>query len=279
MRKIIAVTGANGFIGKELIRFLSAKGYDVKALVHKMPEQQMAGVEYVAYELETPPAAEIFKGVSVLIHLAFRFKKPLANEKDINVSAAQFLKTLNIPRYIFISSFSASPHNPSYYGQCKLQLEQLFAGDCIVRPGLVLGDGGLFKRFCLQLKKSSIVPLIDGGNQPFQTICLTDFILAIEKLVKQEQGGIIHLAHPERTTYKELLELIAQYQLRKKIHFIPIPVIAIRFIIWLTQQLQQSGISQDNLDGLLHAVYVDTTADLKKIGMHLRSAEKTMQRL
>jgi uncharacterized protein YbjT (DUF2867 family) len=278
MRNVIAVTGANGFIGKELIRFLSTKGYVVKALVHKMPDQQLTGVKYIVYDLAIQPAAEIFNDVTVLIHLAFQFEKPPANENDINVSAAQFLKSIAIPQYIFISSFSATPQNPSYYGTCKLQLEQVFANDCIVRPGLVLGNGGLFKRLCLQLQKSSMVPLIAGGRQPFQTICLNDFVEAIEKLIEQEQRGVIHLANPEHTTYKKLMQLLAGH-LHKKIYFIPIPVLLIRMLIWLTQKLQQPIITQDNLDGLLHAVYVDTADDLKRINMHLRSTEETVKQL
>jgi nucleoside-diphosphate-sugar epimerase len=275
MRKIIAITGANGFIGKELTRFLNTKGYTVKALVHQMPDQQLAGVEYILYDLANHPGAEIFKDVAVLIHLAFQFKKPLANEMDINISAAQFLKSLNIPEYIFISSFSATTHNPSYYGQCKLKLEELFANSCIVRPGLVVGKGGLIARLCVQLKKNSVVPLIAGGHQPFQTICITDFSQAIEKLIEQVQPGIIHLANPERISYKQLLQLIADH-LHKKIYFIPVPVFAIRLIIWMTRKMQHPIVSQDNLDGLLHAVYVDTTEDLKRSGIYLRSTKEAI---
>src|SRR5687768_7387178 len=172
MAKTIAITGANGFIGTALLKVLHADGYHIKAFVHDLPASKQAGIAYYQYDLSVPPDKEVFKDVDILIHLAFHFRQPLKDKPDINITAAQSLKALNLDRYILVSSFSASGDALSYYGRCKHKLELLFSADTIIRPGLVLGDGGLFSRLQLQVRKNRFVPLIATGKQPLQTIYL-----------------------------------------------------------------------------------------------------------
>src|SRR5690242_6264516 len=126
MNKTIAITGANGCIGSALVKALQAKGYEIIAFVHHIPSVQIQGVAYHLYDLSVKPDDAIFKKADVLIHLAFNFKKPTADEIDSNISAAIALKNLGLKKYIFISSFSASADALSYYGTCKYKLESYF---------------------------------------------------------------------------------------------------------------------------------------------------------
>ena len=119
MPKTIAITGANGFIGVALVKALHNDGCRIKAFVHHLPLVKQPGVEYHQYDLCVLPDKELFKDVDILIHLAFHFKQPSKDQPDININAALFLKSLNLSRYILVSSFSASANALSYYGRCK----------------------------------------------------------------------------------------------------------------------------------------------------------------
>ncbi len=69
---MIAVTGASGLLGANLVRMLLAKGYRVRALVHR-DERALAGldVDIVWADLEDPASLErAFDGVDVVHHLA-----------------------------------------------------------------------------------------------------------------------------------------------------------------------------------------------------------------
>ena len=278
MNKTIAITGANGFIGSALVKALYAKGYEVIAFVHHIPAVQIPGVAYHLYDLSVKPDDAVFKKADVLIHLAFNFKKPIADEVDSNISAAIALKNLALKKYIFISSFSASADTLSYYGKCKYTLESYFQEDITVRPGLVLGKGGLFARMQAQIQKSPFVPLIAGGKQSMQTIYLNDLILAIELLIEKDKKGIFNLAHPLQLTYKQLLQTIAK-SIGRKIVFLPVPIWAIRLVIMLTQFMKKPVVTRDNLDGLLTSKYIDTQKDLQILDLIPLSAEVALQKM
>jgi len=278
MNKTIAITGANGFIGTGLVKHLNAAGYKVLALVHRIPENKIAGVQYHYYDLGKQPDAALFTNVDAIIHLAFSFTRPKKSETNINLSAATNLLALNLKKYIFISSFSASADAASYYGQSKHQLESIFAGHTIIRPGLAVGDGGLFSRLRAQINANPFVPLIAGGNQPMQLIALVDLITAIEKALVNETASVFNLAHPRAITYKQVIILASADNKRKPI-FIPVSSFIIRNIIRGARFLGKRNISEDNLDGLLNSRIINTQPDLLKLELSLPSTEELMKQV
>jgi nucleoside-diphosphate-sugar epimerase len=173
MPKTIAITGANGFLGKAFVKALVEKNYHVKALVRKIPIDKFECVSYHLYRLEDDLDKTLFEDVDICIHLAFQFEKQVRNGIDVNIFAIENLKKLNLTQYVFVSSFAAaSPVTDSYYGKSKLAVEVFFKDELIIRPALVLGNGGLFGRLQTQLKKTKYVPLLNGGKQIIQTILL-----------------------------------------------------------------------------------------------------------
>jgi nucleoside-diphosphate-sugar epimerase len=278
MNKTIAVTGANGFIGTGLVKHLNSVGYNVLALVHKMPENKISGVQYHCYDLSEQPNTALFKNVDALIHLAFSFTRPQKSEQDINLMAAKCLLSLNLKQYIFISSFSASADAVSYYGQCKHELETIFAGHTVIRPGLVVGDGGLFSRLRAQIKNNPFVPLIAGGKQPMQLIVLPDLITAIGKVVINKAAGVFNLAHPAAITYRQMI-VLASLPGKRKPTFIPVSALFIRNMIRGARFLGKRNISEDNLDGLLSSRIIDTRPDLFRLEVDLTLTEELMKQV
>ncbi len=279
MSKTIAITGANGFIGSEMVRAFSVKGYNVKALVHHEPKVKIAGVEYCHYSIEDIPSSEMFANVDVLIHLAFAFRKKMIDGEDANTRAARFIKQLNLPKYVLMSSFAAStPVTPSYYGQCKRDMEELFKEDLILRPGLVLGNGGLFGRMKHQLQRSRFVPLLKSGKQVIQSIFVYDLVKSTTWLIEHDATGVHELAHPEKIFYKELLELMAK-QLNMPLTFIPVPLLLMKGLVAALQLLPDPPFNKDNLIGLMASKYVDTSAEYKLMDGTWLSPIETLKKL
>ncbi|HEY3742719.1 MAG TPA: NAD(P)-dependent oxidoreductase, partial [Bryobacteraceae bacterium] len=131
----ILVTGASGFIGSALVEHLHA--------------------EAVRYREPRPLDAD------VIIHCAHDFSSGALTR---NIELARAL--LPARRVLYFSSCSAVPHARSEYGSTKYRVEQLFkdAGHTIIRPGLVIGLGGLFLRSTRPLRSARIVPLVNGGR-------------------------------------------------------------------------------------------------------------------
>ncbi len=279
MGKTVAITGANGFIGKAMVKALHANGHAVKALVHHEPADRVAGVEYIPYSLEQLPKAELFLGVDILIHLAFQFKQVMVDGEDANIRAVKAWKALQLPAYVFMSSFAAAePVTASYYGLCKLEAEGFFKEDLILRPGLVLGNAGLFGRMKTQLQKSRFVPLLRGGHQIIQTIFIDDLIAATIGLMEAEAKGCFSLAHPDRVVYKELVHEIAK-QTNRPISFVPVPVGLMKLFIAAMQWLPKPPFNKDNLQGLLASKYVDTRKEYQQMGSNWLSPMDAIKRL
>src|SRR5262249_28223736 len=101
-----------------------------------------------------------------VVHLAFDMRK---GQSDTNykgtIRLVEAAKRSGVIRQIFVSSYSARPDAISEYGQVKYRLERYFidAGYEIIRPGLVLGNGGIVARITHALKVLPIIPLPSGG--------------------------------------------------------------------------------------------------------------------
>ncbi len=279
MPKTIAITGANGFIGKAFVKALVEKNYRVKALVRKVPDDKFEGVSFHLYCLEDDLDKTLFEDVDICIHLAFQFEKQERNGIDVNIFAVENLKKLNLTQYVFISSFAAaSPVTDSYYGKSKLAVETFFKDDLIIRPALVLGNGGLFGRLKTQLSKTKFVPLLNGGKQIIQTILLEDLVESSIFLIENQAKGVFHIGHSEKVFYKDFILKTAQ-KLQKKLFFVPISVFLMKLIVAFFQLLPKPPINKDNLTGLLTSKYIDSTSEQNMMPKKWHSFEDSLEEI
>lgn len=279
MPKTIAITGANGFIGKAFVKALVEKNYQVKAMVRAIPTEKMRGVSYHLYDLKADLDKTVFEDVDTCLHLAFQFEKQEINGVDVNILAVENLKRLNVGQYIFISSFAAaSPVTDSYYGKSKLAVEAFFTDDLIIRPALVLGTGGLFGRLKVQLSKTKFVPLLNGGKQIIQIILLEDLVESSIFLMESQAKGIFHIAHSEKVFYKDFISKIAR-KLKKEAFFLSTPVFLMKIIVAFFQLFPKPPINKDNLTGLLTSKYIDTTSEQNMIPQKWHSFEESLVKI
>ena len=162
---VIAITGASGFIGGALVEHFSSKGYKLIALARK--PVNMAGVENRRYKLHEKPAANILDGADILIHCAFDADDKKIEEGVNFISAKQLFQLAEqagVKKIIFFSSVAAQPSIQSVYGKTKLAIESLLdeRKHVIIRPGLVIGSGGLFGRLLKTVISGKKIPLINS---------------------------------------------------------------------------------------------------------------------
>jgi NADH dehydrogenase len=279
MTKTIGITGANGFIGKAIIQAYLDTEHKVIAYVRQYPIQPIEGVQYILFDLGKDYPSDFFKPIDILIHLAFNFKPTFIEGEDINTKMANFIQKSKIPYLVFISSFAAAnPITESYYGLTKSKLEKIFSKDIIIRPSLVLGDGGLYNKIQNQLKRLPIVPIFNKGQQTIQTIYIDDLVKSIVILIKNQKKGIYHISHSESIPYKNFMKIVGQ-SVQKRLLFVPIPIMVLKALIKILARISYPVINKDNLAGILNSKHINSLHDEQEIGFKFLDFKQSIRRI
>jgi nucleoside-diphosphate-sugar epimerase len=78
----------------------------------------------------------------------------------------------------------------------------------IVRPGLVIGPGGLFARNMRQILRTPVIPLVDGGRDLLPLIDVDDFAAAMTVLVESSRPGAYNLFDERLIPLGDLVDTI-----------------------------------------------------------------------
>lgn len=280
----IIITGANGFIGSALVKHFSSKGWKVKALVRAALNAKVDNVSYHPYDLAKPVDDELFNATDVLVHCAYK-KYETGNDADeINISGTKHLieqcRKHNV-KPVFLSSFSAHEDAVSHYGKHKFYLESLFdvKTDLVLKPGLVLGNSGLFHSIAEVIKTKKVVPLIGGGKQPLQVIAVDDLCKVIAAAIEKRLTGKLYIAEPTVITMKQLYDAIAA-RCNKKVVYFPLPAsIALLLAAAAAGIGVKLPVSPESVKGLTQLRSFDTTADMQKVGVEVKNIYQVLDEL
>ncbi|MBI5245725.1 MAG: NAD-dependent epimerase/dehydratase family protein [Elusimicrobia bacterium] len=227
MSRLVAVTGAAGWLGSECAAALRAAGARVRRLT-RVPQDR----EDVAFRLGEPVDPAALSGVDALIHAAHDFSvRGWPEMRRVNVEGSEALlraaEAAGVRRVVFVSSISAYEGCLSLYGRAKLEIEVSTAarGGISVRPGLLYDRSGRGMFGALtRLSRRTFLPLIDGGRQPLYLAHVGDVRAAIVSALDWDaaaQKVPVTLAHPEPVTLEKILREQARAQGRS---FIAVPV-------------------------------------------------------
>lgn len=278
----VIITGANGFIGEVLVNYFHNKKWKVRALVHNMPSIRIDGVAYFNYSLEEAPAEDIFSSANFLIHCAYQ-SYDKNKQHEINITGTkrliQFCRKYSI-KPIFLSTFSAHSNAESHYGKIKFECEKLFDPfiDVVLKPGLVIGNKGLFAKMVNSIKKSTIFPLA-GGDKPVQTIFIGDLCVIIEKSLNQNIVGIYTVAEPNEVPLKQFYKTLADC-LHKKIFFFPVSISLLFYVCSVCEVVGiKLPVSSENILGLKQLKGFETGNDIRTFGLTLKTFRESIHLL
>ncbi len=224
----ILVTGANGFLGQHLIKYLNARQYTVFATSRgkrRVPDD--VPIMYISADLTDAKAVQdavTHAQPNIIIHTAAISKpdecennKPhcLQNNVEATTHLLQAFKLIQTPSKLFIylsTDFifgEMGPHSEddatgplNFYGESKLMAEQLVINSglpyAVVRPVFIYGDvwDGLRPSFLHWVKNSleqdkGIKVVSDQLRTPTYVY---DICAGIDAIIKQHKTGIYHLA-------------------------------------------------------------------------------------
>ncbi len=255
--KHITVSGANGFLGQEIVRFFLQKDYCVHALVRSIPKQKTPGVIYYTYTLGGKVPKEAFSKSQAFFHCAYEKNKPQIHQPDVNIQGTLDLFDESIrngvSKNVYFSSISAHAHATTYYGQHKWKLQEMLATKRIfvLIPGLIIGKGGLYEKIQQHIIKFHIMPLVKGGRQQIRYIYVHEVLLFLNNILQEEMSPQTYiLTHNKPIQFKELCQKIA-LENNTKIYFFPLPEWFMFYAIKVAHSIKLTAVNTDNLLGLL----------------------------
>jgi nucleoside-diphosphate-sugar epimerase len=166
--RLIALTGATGFIGRHLLQSLSQRGYRVRVLLRRPVEVPLGASSAVVGDLTRPMnMAAALAGVDAVVHSAGLAQTMSGTPEDdfrssnteATLRLAEAAARARVQRFVFLSSIRAqtgisadrivtetdNPAPTDAYGRSKRDAEAALAGTDLdwvaLRPVLVYGEG------------------------------------------------------------------------------------------------------------------------------------------
>ena len=154
MTERVALTGATGFLGSNLLAALEKSNYPARALTRR-PRADTTSTSWINGDLNNRSALdELVEGCSSIIHCAGATRgNSLEDFLEVNLKGTENLlnaarKITPAPRFLLISSVAARYPEYSWYTRSKSMAEALFMSDdyaalsrTIYRPTAIYGPG------------------------------------------------------------------------------------------------------------------------------------------
>lgn len=254
----ILITGANGFIAREIIAKLAMSGHDIIACVHhklleNIPHSRYFKIDF-ARAITPNDWLPHLKDIDVVINCVGVFQT--VKEKtmwNIHYDAPKALfeacVTHKIKKIIHISALGVDKVNVAY-ANSKLALDnfiqKLDIASTIIRPGLVYGKGSyggtsLFRGFA---GLPFILPLPGRAHQLQQPVHIDDLSLIIEKALTLPGKQLLCAVGVERLSVKNVLLKLRNWLGFKKAFAISIPDSLIRLGAKLGNLIPNSPLSE-----------------------------------
>jgi uncharacterized protein YbjT (DUF2867 family) len=291
-RKVAAVFGGAGFIGRQVVQRLARLGYVVR-VVGRNPEAARALMTQGMVGQVVPLAADLREdaaigravtGAEVVVNLVgiLAEGRPgdfqrLQGELPGRIGAAA--TAAGVRRMVQISAIGADAGSPSAYARSKAAGEAAvkasFPGVVILRPSIVFGPGDqFFNRFAGMARMLPFMPVVCGDTR-FQPVYVGDVADAVLVGLTQDgiEGRIFELGGPRVASFRELMAMVLDLTGRRK-RLVEIPDGLVRLQARIGEHLPGKPLTRDQLAQLRRDNVVSADAEgFAALGLEPHSME------
>jgi NADH dehydrogenase len=263
--KSIIIFGGSGYVGKNLIRSFTKKGYKIIVPYQRQINEanlRLLGaigqiIPFHFTSFKDPKILSMLRTVDICINLktSWESKESLLNNSifKFNLALVRAVKnSLSIKKFIFFSGLGTEKKS-TLRNKIISKTEDLIAKELensvIIRPSVILGNGDQFLSSLVPLfKMSFFIPLFGDGNKKFQPVFIEDVVKFVSNIIEEttNEKHLFELGGPEIFTYKQFYALIAQLMNKKRVFF-PLPMLIIRPIISIGEKTPFSPLNLEQL--------------------------------
>jgi NADH dehydrogenase len=295
--KLVTVFGGSGFLGRHTVWALAQAGYRIRVavrrpeLAHFLRSYGLVGQIHPiqANVRDDESVRQAIVGADAVVNMV-GILAPSGKQTFRAVQAegaariADVAAQCGIANFVQVSAIGADRNSNSRYARTKAEGEdavlQAIPSAVVLRPSVVFGpEDEFFNRFAELARFSPALPLIGGGKTKFQPVYVGDVAQAIVAALegKAKPGAIYELGGPHVYSFKELLDKLGEYTMRKRA-YIPIPFAIATIQAALVQWLPNAPLTVDQVrllrkDNVVSQRAKDEGLTLEALGIEPHSVE------
>ena len=261
------IFGGSGQIGRNLIRKLTKKNYQVTVVTRNIHQKSyiiktQANAGYIdvveSNIFDEQKIRKLFEKADICINLiGILFESKKGNTfKNIHTIFPSLLSKLSkeykLKHFIHLSALGINEATDSDYAKSKLEGEERilknFPLATIIRPSIVYSvDDNFTTNFMTLLNRLPIFPLYYEGKTKFAPIHCSDLTDTIHYIISNNvYSKIIECVGPEEITFKELLEKLLNLIGKKRL-LIPLPLPVANFSARFFEIMPKPLLTRDQL--------------------------------
>jgi len=217
----IVITGASGFIARNLRKYLSEKNTELIPISRNDFKQFKNESKVISKNYGKKTLLQKIKNSDVLIHLVGIGKQSV--NTDYNMVNIEFTKHIvnlckeaKIKKIVYISGLGVSSNTSLGYFISKYNAEKIIINSglnyTIFRPSYIVGKDDLLTKYLKKQIKNGQIEIPGSGNYLIQPIYINDVVKIIFQSIIQTKfrNKIIDLVGPDYITFKQYVELFSK---------------------------------------------------------------------
>lgn len=270
----IAILGASGFIGSNLVKMLLTNtDYEIVAIarnVSKISDEHPRLTKISCDVFDTTKLAQSLEGIDVLyffLHMMAQKKEDYAIAEDkVAHIVGKIVKEKNIQKIVFLGGLGKDSDKLSKHLASRHHSGNVLRkySDAVIefRASMVIGQSSISYEIIKNLiHKLPILTVPKWSNTLTQPIGLKDvmrYLSAAPNL--KNKNEIIEIGGPEVMTYKDLMKKYAKF-IHKNVILIDLPIIPVAISAWwlnLFTPKNQAKVGRAMVESLANQMIVDS---------------------
>jgi NADH dehydrogenase len=277
----IAVFGASGFLGRNVVAKLAAGGHQVRALARRAaaPAPNVEGVSFDVVKADEEALAEALRGCDAVVNLVgIKRESGAQTFRAVHVTFVERLvsamRKREIGRLVHISVVAARADAKSGYHDTKWQAEQVIARSgldaTILRPGVIYGEGDdLLAHLTKMIRASPVFPIAGRGLTEQQPVDVADVASSVAACIARPAtiGKTYPIVGPEPLTLREIVGRVAR-AIDLETRIVGTPIWLMRPAVHVMNRLMQNPLSTPaQLQMLVDGMTGDPAAMRSELGV------------
>ncbi|BDQ31871.1 SDR family oxidoreductase [Nitrosopumilus zosterae] len=220
LRKIV-VTGATGFVSRNLRKYLSEQNIELVSISRKNFNQFKNETKIISENYEEKKLLKKIKNSDALVHLIGIGKQSVNIDYErTNVEFTSHMVNLSkkakIKKIVYLSGLGVSATTSLGYFISKYQAEKIIIDSginyTIFRPSFIVGKDDLLTKSLHKQIKKGLIKIPGSGNYKIQPIHINDVVKIIFKSITETKyrNRIIDLVGPDNISFEEYVRLFSK---------------------------------------------------------------------